>query len=122
MIATTRISPGDPILSERPVLLLPSILPHTLSEGIPHLIQEAWSRLSSVQQQRLESLHNALGGRSEGSADPDTQSKIGLLNTNSLTARFPVATEDGEEAYAGVFPSIARCNHRHVNRLMVSVA
>ncbi len=122
MISTTRISSGDSILSERPVLLLPSILPRAHPDGLPPLIREIWFRLNSAQRQRIESLQNALGGRTEGSADPDTRSKLGLLNTNSLTARFPVATEEGGEDYAGVFPSIARCNHRYVDQFIVWVA
>ncbi|KAF8324547.1 uncharacterized protein EI90DRAFT_3129735 [Cantharellus anzutake] len=110
MIATTRISPGDLILSERPVLVLPQNL--KASYGVdPHPVHEVWPLLSSNQREKIESLRNAFASRETLLVNPETWSKIGLISTNALNARLPVATENGKEDYAGIFPSIARCNH-----------
>lgn len=110
MFATRDIEPGEIIVSERPVLLLPGGIPYLRFQNNP--ITVLWDRLRKEQASLLEGLFNCWP-LSQSSKSPTTDIRKGIIDTNALGLEF--FPEPGlDDTYAGIFPEIARCNHRYV--------
>jgi hypothetical protein len=111
MIATRNIEPGETIVSERPIMLLPDSVPYMRLQDRP--ITTLWDRLNKKQAAILEGLFDCNPPPPQSSKSPITDIRKGIVDTNSLGLQFFTGPEV-DDMYAGIFPEIARCNHRYV--------
>ena len=104
LVVTRKISAGELIYTERPIVVIRDALPCALDQTYVNGIfyRAALKELSEESKRKFFGLHNAY---------PEAYDIVpGILNTNCLGV-FVKDPSDVSESYVGCFPTLSRINH-----------
>ncbi|KAG5636626.1 hypothetical protein H0H81_007367 [Sphagnurus paluster] len=102
VFATVPLKPGDEILSERPLFVVPLAFPSRAASSHGEVVTMLLEKLPKASQEQFYGLHNS---RNDRKRDVDGIGVTNYLNIGALPGPY-------EGAYAALCPLISRINHR----------